>query len=139
MFDEKWLRDYQARTGCKAREYGAQTPIKPSDPPMPECKPAKYGNERTEADGIRFDSKHEAAVWKRICLEARSGEYCGVARQVAFFLPGGVKYIADFVTLKTDGSFQVWDAKSSATARNAVYRMKKKQMKECLGIEIREI
>ena len=50
-----------------------------------------------------------------------------------------MKYIADFVTLELDGYFTVWDAKSSATARDKVYRLKKRQMRECLHIEIREV
>ena len=59
--------------------------------------------------------------------------------QVPFDLPGGVKYIADFVTLERDGTFTVWDAKSEATARDKAYRIKKRQMKECLGINVQEV
>ena len=66
------------------------------------------------------------------------GDYVPAALHGAH-LPGGVKYIADFVTLELDGSFTVWDAKSSATARDKVYRLKKRQMRECLHIEIREV
>ncbi len=99
----------------------------------------KYGNQRTEADGISFDSKHEAAAWKELKLRMRDGEYMGVARQVRFQLPGKVEYVADFVVFRRDGTYEVLDAKSSATAKNAVYRMKKKQMKECLGIVIKEV
>lgn len=104
-----------------------------------EGKRSKYGNQRTEADGISFDSKHEAAAWKELKLRMRDGEYMAVARQVRFQLPGKVEYVADFVVFRHDGSYEVLDAKSSATAKNAVYRMKKKQMKECLGITIREV
>ena len=59
--------------------------------------------------------------------------------QVVFELPGGIKYIADFVTLEPDGTYRVWDAKSAATARDKVYRLKKRLMRECLGLEITEI
>lgn len=105
-----------------------------------ESKPRrKYGNEPTERDGKRFDSRHEAQVYDRLRLECLAGEHTGLARQVAFYLPGGVKYIADFVTLEADGRYRVYDAKSEATRRDKVYRLKKRQMKECLGIEIQEV
>lgn len=103
------------------------------------AKRSKYGNRRTEADGMKFDSQHEAEVYRQLTLAARGGEYCAVLRQVPFQLPGGIKYIADFVTLELDRSYTVWDAKSAATAKDKVYRMKKRLMKECLGIEIQEI
>lgn len=102
-------------------------------------KRSKYGNQRTEADGCSFDSKHEAAAWKELKLQMRGGEYMGVARQVRFQLPGNVEYVADFVVFCRDGTYEVLDAKSAATAKNAVYRMKKKQMRECLGITIKEV
>lgn len=99
----------------------------------------KYGNEPTERDGKRFDSRHEAQVYDRLRVECIAGEHAGLARQVAFYLPGGVKYIADFVTLEADGRYRVYDAKSEATRRDKVYRIKKRQMKACLGIEIEEV
>ena len=58
---------------------------------------------------------------------------------MAFLLPGGVKYVADFVTLNTDGTWSVLDAKSEATSRDKAYRIKRKLMRECLGIEIEEV
>ena len=102
-------------------------------------KRSKYGNQHTEEDGMMFDSKHEAAVWRRLRAELMAGEYKGVARQVTFGLPGGVTYVADFVTLNKDGTYTVMDAKSDATRQNAVYRLKKKQMLNCLGLEIKEV
>lgn len=112
----------------------------PQEAPQPGTpKRSKYGNRRTEADGMKFDSQHEADVYRQLTLAARGGEYCAVLRQVPFQLPGGIKYIADFVTLKLDRSYTVWDAKSAATAKDKVYRIKKRLMKECLGIEIQEI
>lgn len=67
-------------------------------------------------------------------------EICGgVVCQQAFALPGGVKYIADFVALKNDGTYDVIDAKSEATRKDKVYRLKRKQMRNVLGIEIVEV
>ena len=126
-FDEKWLAEYCARTGQ----------------PMPDAQPTpkrtKYGNRRTQLDGMTFDSKHESEIYAQLKLETQAGEHAALMRQVAFLLPGGVKYVADFVTLEKDGGFRVWDAKSSATARDKTYRIKKRLMRECMGIRIIEI
>ncbi len=99
---------------------------------------AKYGNRKTEIDGITFDSKHESEVWKELGLRMRSGEFIGLARQVRFQLPAGIEYVADFVAFSKDG-FCVMDAKSEATKKDKVYRLKKRMMLECLGIDIREV
>lgn len=126
---EEWLRAYCERTGQEL----------PDEVGGRKERRNKYGNRRTTCGGRTFDSRHEAEVYQRLALEAKGGEHCAVLCQVAFALPGGVKYIADFVTLERDGRYSVWDAKSAATARDKVYRMKKRQMKECLGIEILEV
>ena len=89
--------------------------------------------------GKRFDSKHEAAVYEELRLRCLAGEYLGLGLQVAFYLPGGIKYIADFVAIRKDRSWVVMDAKSEATRKDKVYRLKKRLMKECLGLEIVEV
>lgn len=131
--DERWLEEYCRRTGQKVPTDGAcQTA---------EQKPAhrKYGNQPTERAGRRFDSKHEADVYEMLRLECLAGKHVGLGCQVAFYLPGGVKYIADFVTQEADGTYRVYDAKSEATRKDKAYRIKKRQMKNCLGIEIQEV
>lgn len=101
---------------------------------------SKYGNTRVEIDGKKFDSKHEAGVYIMLNQRMRAGELKWVLRQVPFELPGGIKYIADFVTVLPDGRIEaVIDAKSPATRKNRVYINKKKQMLACWGIEIREV
>lgn len=99
----------------------------------------KYGNRRVEIDGKKFDSKHEAEVYGELMLRVRAGELKTVARQVSFDLPGGIRYVADFVTIDPDNRVEVIDAKSEATRKNRVYINKKKQMASEWGIEIREV
>jgi hypothetical protein len=131
---EDWLRAYCKRTGQKLpAEIGEERGR------VQKERRSKYGNLKTSLDGRVFASKHEAEAYQRFALEVMSGEHYAVLCQVPFNLPGGVKYIADFVTLELDKTFTVWDAKSEATARDKAYRIKKRQMKECLGIEIREV
>lgn len=165
-FDEKWLRAYQKRTGCKVRQTGGAADVSSlpkEEAPEPYVlnpresalyeqmiretektlkeggKRNKYGNKKVDIEGNRFDSKHEARVYERLRLECLAGEHAGLARQAAFYLPGGVKYMADFVLLEKDGNYRVLDAKSEATKKNAVYRLKKRQMKNCLGVDIEEV
>ena len=146
--DEKWVRDFCARTGQKLPEElnskGEPNGILYAQIAMPEDETGgrrknKYGNQSAEADGMKFASRHEAKTYEELRLECLAGQHIGLGCQVAFYLPGGVKYVADFVTLEADGTFTVYDAKSEATKMDKTYRLKKRQMKNCLGIKIREV
>lgn len=127
VFDEEWLRKYSQRTGISINLQEQQQ------------KRAKYGNTKTQLDGQKFDSLHEAEVYKELLLRVKANDLRAVITQQTFLLPGGVKYIADFVTLNNDGTYSVLDAKSDATKRDKVYRLKKRQMRECLNITIEEV
>ena len=108
--------------------------------PTAEAKRSKYGNRKVELEGKKFDSLHEARVYEELMLRVRAGELRTVCRQVKFDLPGGIVYVADFVAITPDMRIEgVYDAKSPATKQNRVYINKKKQMKACWGIEIREV
>lgn len=103
-------------------------------------KRSKYGNRRVEIDGMKFDSQKEADFYfGKLLPEWKSGAYKLLARQVPFDLPGGIRYIADFVTVSVGGQVCVMDAKSPITRKNRTYINKKKQMRACWGIEIIEI
>ena len=103
-------------------------------------KRSKYGNRRVEVDGIKFDSQHEANIYQELMLRVKAGELRCVCRQVKFDLPGGIVYIADFVTFGLDMRMEaVIDAKSEATKKNRTYINKKKQMKACWGIDVVEV
>ncbi len=116
------------------------TPSTPA-PTTPPPKRSKYGNRRVEIDGMKFDSQHEADYYFGVLIpRVKAGELKCVCRQVSFDLPGGIKYIADFVTILPDRRIEgVYDAKSEATRKNRVYINKKKQMKACWEIEIQEV
>ena len=117
----------------------------------PKKRRQKYGNKvTTDADGTKHASKKQAARYRDLGLLLKSGEILMLAREVRFRLPGGVEWVADHVTatphgleviaeLIRDGDMVIEDVKGAATQKNAVYRLKKRQMRECLGIEIKEI
>lgn len=102
-------------------------------------KRQKYGNQRTEVNGKKFDSKHEAEVYLTLVYRLQVGDIRLLLRQVSFDLPGNIRYVADFAIIDKDGRFEVLDAKSEATRKNRVYINKKKQMLSEWGIEIREV
>lgn len=122
-------------------EYRAFMRARGKDVPQAETKEVrrKYRNIPTTVEGKKFPSIHEAETYKLMKLQWRNGKFLGLATQVEFLLPGGVVYRCDFVTLNKDGTYTVFDAKSVATKEDKAYKIKKKQMKNCIGIEIQEI
>ena len=99
----------------------------------------KYGNVKTEVDGIWFASKKEAERYQQLRLMELANEIADLKRQVSFKLRvNGIevcRYICDFQYRDKNGARVIEDAKGF---RNAVYRLKKKLMKAVLKIEILE-
>lgn len=65
-------------------------------------KKNKYGNYVTRVDGIRFDSKKEAAYYEQLKLRQLAGEVLYWLRQVPVHLPGGTRYVVDFLVFFVD-------------------------------------
>lgn len=106
----------------------------------------KYGNKKTEVDGIRFDSKKEAKRYLELKVLESAGEISDLRRQVKYeLIPSQringkvverkVEYIADFVYLR-DGETVVEDTKG---IRTKDYILKRKMMLYFHGIKISEI
>jgi hypothetical protein len=99
----------------------------------------KYGARKTEVDGITFDSAKEAKRYGELKLLERAGEIAELELQPKYDLTvKGQKvctYKADFRYFE-HGCEVVEDVKGM---RTPVYRLKKKLMKACHGIEIREV
>jgi hypothetical protein len=104
-------------------------------------KPSKYKNVPTVVDGIRFASKREATAYETLRLLERAGRLSELRRQVVYCLMVNgalaAKYVADFVYKDAvTGLPVVCDAKGY---RTDVYKLKKRLMKLCLGIEVVEL
>ena len=104
----------------------------------------KYGNHKTEVDGIKFDSKAEANRYEKLKDLEKSGIIKGLELQKPFRLCKGrwnngktfsISYNEDFV-YTLDGDIIVEDVKGF---RTEAYQLKKKLMKAVYGIEITEI
>ena len=102
---------------------------------------AKYGNKKVTVQGIKFDSKWESERYLYIKSLERAGRVRNLELQVRFALEvNGQKictYIADFRYEKenANGNWEtiIEDAKGVETSE---FKLKKKLMKACLGIEI---
>lgn len=102
---------------------------------------SKYGNVKTVVDNITFDSKKEAARYQELRILVRTGEISDLELQKRIPITiDGIKvctYIADFVyKVRSGGETIIEDAKGYKTA---IYRLKKKLVKACHGIEITEV
>ena len=110
---------------------------------------SKYGAQKTEYDGIVFDSKHEAMRWRELALLQRAGEITDLQRQVKYILvpaqkdesgkiaERAVSYVADFVYRNArSGEIVVEDAKGMHTRE---YIIKRKLMRYVHGIKIMEV
>ena len=101
----------------------------------------KYGNKKVTVQGIKFDSKWESERYLYIKSLELAGRVRNLELQVRFALEvNGQKictYIADFRYEKEnangDWATIVEDAKGVETPE---FKLKKKLMKACLGIEI---
>ena len=103
----------------------------------------KYRNIPTVVDGVSFDSRAEARRWGELRILERAGQIAGLTLQPSFALVvNGVKvctYRGDFSYVAVNGPRVVEDVKSPATRANPVYRLKKKLLKACEGIDITEV
>ena len=93
----------------------------------------KYNAKRTVCDGIKFDSKKEAAYYGRLKMLVSAGEVIFFLRQVPFHLPGGVTYRVDFQEFLADGSIRFVDVKGMQTPE---FKAKKKMVEALYPVEI---
>src|SRR5215472_9296772 len=99
----------------------------------------KYRNRPTTIDNITFASRLEARRYSELALLQWSGHISDLQTQVPYDLQvNGVHvctYVADFTYRDEYGVQHIEDAKGIATS---VYKLKKKLMRACHGIDIEE-
>ena len=102
----------------------------------PAAKPSKYHNVLTECDGIKFQSKKEAAYYRALLCRIKAGEVKYFHRQVIFDLIGGVTYRCDYMEIWTNGEIHYVDPKGH---RNQTFINKKKQVEASYPVKIEEV
>jgi len=97
----------------------------------------KYGNKKTVVDGIKFDSKKEAAYYQELKLRKRARDIIDFELQPKFTLQPSFKkdgktiraitYTADFIVY-SDGKTEIVDVKASKFFQTNVFRIKWKML-----------
>ncbi len=106
---------------------------------LSEPKRSKYGNEKCEYKGIKFDSKRERAYYIELERREKLGEVVGIELQRPFALLGNngmliATYKADFCFWdNTADRFRCIDIKGVETKD---FKLKKKMMLGLLGINV---
>jgi hypothetical protein len=104
-------------------------------------KSPKYGNKKTELDGLKFDSKKEAGRYQELKILAAAGEITELEMQVRFDLKVNKQpvctYIADFTYRPAKGGDLIVEDVKGVRTRD--YIIKRKLMKAVYGIEVKEI
>ena len=86
-------------------------------------------------DGIRFDSKKEARYYEQLLIRQQTGEVSYFLMQVPLRLPGGTKYVVDFLVFFADPTSapEYVDVKGTVTQ---VFKIKKREVEKQYPIEI---
>lgn len=105
----------------------------PAEPAAP-ARASKYGAIATTVDGIRFDSKKEARYYEQLKLRKAAGEVSHWLRQVPLHLPGGTRYVIDFLVFFMDGRAPEYvDVKGRETA---MFRVKRREIEHHYPIKV---
>ena len=132
------MKELLAKTGRTIDRSGKVVPIaKIEDQPRPGPRfRHKYGAKPIVIDDIRFSSQAEGKRYQQLKILLDMGNIKWFIRQPSFDLPGGVRYVADFLIVWADGNVTVEDVKGMKTPE---YKMKKKQVEAIYPITIKEI
>lgn len=99
-------------------------------------KRTKFGAVACKRDAIRFHSKLERAYYDHLQGLKQTRIVSYFLMQTPLRMPGGVKYLCDFVVFYTDGAVEYVDVKGKATQ---TYVMKKKIIEDLYPIQIKEV
>ncbi|MCK5132674.1 MAG: DUF1064 domain-containing protein [Candidatus Sabulitectum sp.] len=104
---------------------------------------SKYNARRTLYDGVWFDSQKEQQRYVQLKLMLKAGKITDLELQPRYDIHVNNKYIcfykADFSYNDENTNLVVEDVKSPMTAKLPVYRLKKKLLRACHGIDIVEV
>ena len=86
-----------------------------------------------QKDNIRFASKKEADYYEYLKERRDKGEVVFFLMQCPFHLPGGTKYIVDFIEFHSDGTVHFIDVKGFETDK---FKLKKKWVESTYPVEV---
>lgn len=124
---------------------------KPSVVHAAPAKRSKYGNKKTIANGMVFDSGHEARRYTELELMQAAGQIRNLRRQVPYDMVVNGQHICTYIAdavyerpVLCETTLKHWaetveDSKSKITRKKPDYRLKVKLLAACHGIQIQEI
>lgn len=134
---ENWTLDDVLKHNAKIKNISSEIKINRLDDKLLEKKKkSKYGANRVEIDGIKFDSQKEADYYNELKVRLTAREIKGFCRQAEFILAPNLRYKADFIVFNKDGSVDVVDVKGFKTD---VYKIKKKVFEDKFDLKIIEV
>lgn len=92
-----------------------------------KAKPVNY-------DGHHFHSKLEFGYFQYLELLKKTGEVLFFLTQIPLRLPGGTKYVVDYLIFYTDGNIEFIDVKGAETD---TFKIKKREIEAIYPIEIK--
>jgi hypothetical protein len=95
----------------------------------------KFRARPVDIDGFHFPSTKEGRYYQELKLKQKAGIVAFFLRQVPIFLPGGVKFVIDFVEFHADGTVRFVDVKGMRTRQ---YIDKKKVVEAMYPITVEE-
>jgi hypothetical protein len=93
----------------------------------------KFGAVRTTRGDRTYASKAEARYAGQLELRKAAGDVVFFLWQVPFHLPGGVKYVADFLVFEASGDVRVIDVKGHETE---MFRAKKRMVEALYPVTV---
>ena len=93
----------------------------------------KFNAKKVELDGRKFASKLESKFYSNLNLRKKSGEIVFFLEQVPIRLPGGTKYVVDFMIFYDDGNIRFIDVKGVETD---AFKIKKREVEAIYPFEI---
>ena len=109
-------------------------------PPFPAKN--KFHAKITEAEGIKFGSKKEAAQFRELQARQHAGEIKFFLLQVPFLLPGvaengkRTRHYLDFMAVRMDGQIEYIEVKGRDLPMG---KLKRRQVEELYGIKIQVV
>lgn len=93
----------------------------------------KFNAKQTTVDDIKFSSKKEAMWFQKLKHRQEIGEVLFFLCQVPFRLPGGVKFLLDFMVFQADGTVQLIECKGMKLPMG---QLKLKQVMDLYNVNI---
>lgn len=137
--DQARLDDLKAK-GLKILSGTMPTHPVPQQVTAQPAKPAfgkwghKFHAKRVERGGRSFPSEAEAEFYSKLEREKAEGKIIFFLSQVPYHLPGGIKYVLDYMAFNSDGTCDLWEVKGFPTPE---FKMKKKLVEANYPVKIR--